>query len=199
MIRIRIAFTVANLLLLGNAASVRAWTSTTTPSSSSHKTTLAGSAPSHHSNEHTMDDDTISRRSLLQSVAAVTASASLGTVWMGSSIHPAYAADDEEPNLYQRQLPEKKIAYQISLPSHFQPGQKPLKTHLDEVNFISDSIKGYQYGITVDPVRIASLKEVRLWAASHDTLQYQGIAVPKEELMFRLASLVASIMCIGNK
>lgn len=36
---------------------------------------------------------------------------------------------------------------------------KPLKTHLDEVNFVSETIKRYQYGITVDPVRITSLKE----------------------------------------
>lgn len=38
-------------------------------------------------------------------------------------------------------------------------GSKPVKTHLDEVNFVSESVKRYQYGITVDPVRISSLKE----------------------------------------
>lgn len=39
------------------------------------------------------------------------------------------------------------------------PSQKPLKTHLDEVNFVSNSVPGYQFGITVDPVRIDSLSE----------------------------------------
>jgi PsbP len=39
------------------------------------------------------------------------------------------------------------------------PEQKPLKTHLDEYNFKSKIQSGYQYGITVDPVRINSLNE----------------------------------------
>eukprot|EP00548_Thalassiothrix_antarctica_P005365 CAMPEP_0194153698 /NCGR_PEP_ID=MMETSP0152-20130528/57413_1 /TAXON_ID=1049557 /ORGANISM="Thalassiothrix antarctica, Strain L6-D1" /LENGTH=135 /DNA_ID=CAMNT_0038859169 /DNA_START=205 /DNA_END=612 /DNA_ORIENTATION=- len=36
---------------------------------------------------------------------------------------------------------------------------KPLKTHLDEINFVSSELKGYQYGVTVDPVRIDSLSQ----------------------------------------
>jgi hypothetical protein len=39
---------------------------------------------------------------------------------------------------------------------------KPVKTHLDKVNFLSELVKGYQYGVTVDPVGISSLKKVRL-------------------------------------
>jgi len=38
-------------------------------------------------------------------------------------------------------------------------GSKPLKTHLDEINFSSETVPKYQIGITVDPVRIKSLKE----------------------------------------
>jgi hypothetical protein len=56
---------------------------------------------------------------------------------------------------------QQELSYKIELPSSMVEGSKPLKTHLDEVNFTSDTVKGYQYGVTVDPVRIASIKEVR--------------------------------------
>lgn len=38
------------------------------------------------------------------------------------------------------------------------PSQKPLKTHLDEVTF-KNSDTGVQFGITVDPLRIATLRD----------------------------------------
>jgi len=81
----------------------------------------------------------------------------------------ANAADDETatttpaaPFVYTRKqtvLNKKELNYQISIPSSMNEGSKPVKTHLDEVNFVSESVKRYQYGITVDPVRISSLKE----------------------------------------
>ena len=84
----------------------------------------------------------------------------------------ANAADDETatttpaaPFVYTRKqtvLNKKELNYQISIPSSMNEGSKPVKTHLDEVNFVSESVKRYQYGITVDPVRISSLKEVRV-------------------------------------
>jgi hypothetical protein len=40
-------------------------------------------------------------------------------------------------------------------------GAKPVKTHLDEINFNSESFARYQYGVTVDPVRISSIQEVK--------------------------------------
>lgn len=52
-----------------------------------------------------------------------------------------------------------QFAYSFKIPSGFLPGNKPLKTHLDEINFSSETIKSYQYGITVDPVRINSMQE----------------------------------------
>jgi hypothetical protein len=55
----------------------------------------------------------------------------------------------------------QQVSYSINLPSSMKETSKPVKTHLDEVNFVSDGAKGYQYGITVDPVRISSLQEVR--------------------------------------
>ena len=63
---------------------------------------------------------------------------------------------------YQRSMSNKNIAYQIQLPEGFSETAKPVKTHLDEVNLVSEEIKGYQYGITVDPVRIDSIKQVGL-------------------------------------
>lgn len=55
----------------------------------------------------------------------------------------------------------KDFAYAFQPPSGFEATNKPLKTHLEEVNFMSGDTKGYQFGVTVDPVRITSLKEVR--------------------------------------
>jgi hypothetical protein len=51
-----------------------------------------------------------------------------------------------------------QYAYQFTPPPNFTPGNKPVKTHLDEVNF-SFNTPGYQFGITVDPVRIQALSE----------------------------------------
>ena len=53
-----------------------------------------------------------------------------------------------------------KFSYSIDIPSTMKQSAKPVKTHQDEVNFGSESIPRYQYGVTVDPVRINSLKEV---------------------------------------
>lgn len=52
-----------------------------------------------------------------------------------------------------------KFSYSIDIPSTMKQSAKPVKTHQDEVNFGSESISRYQYGVTVDPVRINSLKE----------------------------------------
>lgn len=52
-----------------------------------------------------------------------------------------------------------QFAYEFQPPENFGAGNKPLRTHLDEINFKSESVAGYQYGITVDPVRIESLRQ----------------------------------------
>jgi len=70
--------------------------------------------------------------------------------------------DDENDKLFIRKLKvlsSKELTYQIDIPSSMKESSKPVKTHLDEVNFRAENTKGYQYGITVDPVRISSLKE----------------------------------------
>jgi hypothetical protein len=57
--------------------------------------------------------------------------------------------------LYTRQ--SDKFGYTFQPPPSLSEGNKPLKTHLDEVNFFGSN--GYQVGITIDPVRISSLSE----------------------------------------
>lgn len=53
-----------------------------------------------------------------------------------------------------------QFSYTITPPPTFIPGNKPLKTHLDEINFAPEpSIRGYTLGITVDPVRISSITQ----------------------------------------
>lgn len=102
-------------------------------------------------------DSALSRRSVL--------SISAWSLLVGEAVLPrqAGAAEGENPLIYTRQqkvLNSKELHYDITIPSTMKEGSKPVKTHLDEVNFVSEDIKRYQYGITVDPVRIASLKEV---------------------------------------
>ena len=99
------------------------------------------------------------RRDLLQTCATTMFIAS-SPLWMAT---PAAFASDVESAFYgfERNIEKNKLYYTIQIPNTMNQGQKPVKTHLDEVNFKSDSIKGYQLGITVDPVRINSLKEVR--------------------------------------
>lgn len=105
-----------------------------------------------------------SRRSVLSTV--VTASAwsflSLSLIVAPKNIYAAM--DDDNSSLFTRKLKvlsDKELSYQIAIPSSMKESSKPIKTHLDEVNFMSESTRGYQYGITVDPVRITSIKEVR--------------------------------------
>lgn len=72
--------------------------------------------------------------------------------------NPAYATPVEEGTIFRRETEGFQYEFQPP-PGFIGPGQKPLKTHLDEVNFQSSEVPGYQIGITVDPVRISSLAE----------------------------------------
>jgi hypothetical protein len=68
--------------------------------------------------------------------------------------------DDALSTVQEYRQVTSDYAYSFLPPPNFVTGTKPLKTHLDEINFFSSKVKGYQIGITVDPVRISSLKEV---------------------------------------
>jgi hypothetical protein len=68
------------------------------------------------------------------------------------------ADDDDTQTQFVRRTDQ--YSYQFTPPPHFTaPGNKPLKTHLDEHNFQSSTTAGFQFGITVDPVRLQSLSE----------------------------------------
>jgi hypothetical protein len=67
-------------------------------------------------------------------------------------------AETDKPTPFYRETPS--FSYIFVPPEGFEVSNKPLKTHLDEMNFSNDAVfKGYQYGITVDPVRIQSLRQ----------------------------------------
>jgi hypothetical protein len=106
-----------------------------------------------------------SRRSVLSTVVTASAWSFLSSSLIVASENAYASMDDDNSSLFIRKLKvlsDKELTYQIAIPSSMKESSKPVKTHLDEVNFMSESTKGYQYGITVDPVRITSLKEVRL-------------------------------------
>jgi len=108
---------------------------------------------------HKQISSLLSRRSVL---STATWSLVLGEAAVLAGNPSAADAAEEASFVYTRKqtvLNKKDLNYQISIPSSMNEGSKPVKTHLDEVNFASESVKRYQYGITVDPVRIASLKE----------------------------------------
>ena len=101
------------------------------------------------------------RRDALQRVfSMMMATATIGTATATTA--PALAADVAEESadgVFTRET--KQFGYTVKSPSTYKQTAKPVKTHLDEINFISESIKSCQFGITIDPVRINSLKEVR--------------------------------------
>jgi hypothetical protein len=85
---------------------------------------------------------------------AAAADAAEITVATATARDPATAAADRT---FVRRTDQ--YSYQFTPPPHFTPGNKPLKTHLDENNFKSADTSGFQFGITVDPVRLQSLAE----------------------------------------
>ena len=92
-----------------------------------------------------------SRRKFLIGFTTISASAVLSTL-------PSRAQDEIE-NVYKRSNSKNKFGYSLTLPPSFTESNKPLQTHLDEINLSDPNIKGYQIGITVDPIRIKSLKD----------------------------------------
>lgn len=104
------------------------------------------------------NSDRVNRRNFLSKLAA--ACLSTGAV-ATSAASPAFAVDtsasDTTSSLFNRV--GKGYEYNFQPPTGFKQSNKPLKTHLDEINFSLEGVRGYQYGITVDPVRIESLKQ----------------------------------------
>ena len=67
--------------------------------------------------------------------------------------------ETQQPGAAYVSPPNQKFSYTVTPPPSFTTGNKPLKTHLDEINFSSQDVRGYTIGITVDPVRIKSIRE----------------------------------------
>ena len=106
------------------------------------------STPPHGTENHS---ELVSRRAFGIYWSTVAAASS----WMIAS-WPGQGHAAETTTKYQKQT--NQYGFEFQVPTSFEaPSNKPLKTHLDEVNFKSSTLAGYQYGITVDPVRIASL------------------------------------------
>ena len=176
---------VVSILLLSQ--SVLSWTTTTTKNTKhracSSKTTFMSMQiqsidsldifqddNSDRSKEIANDDVIIlnDRRHVLERMVFMTGIATIAAAAGATSSFtplPALAADGDgdssstSSSVFTRET--KQFGYSVKPPSTYQQSSKPVKTHLDEINFISDTIKGCQFGITVDPVRINSLKEVR--------------------------------------
>lgn len=96
------------------------------------------------------------RRAFMTVAAPVTILATT----LAAPVSTANAQDSSPSSPYQVLTPE--WGFTFTPPPDFEIGNKPLKTHLEEVNFNSMLSRGYQFGITVDPVRINSLDEVRV-------------------------------------
>ena len=117
------------------------------------------------------------RRRIIRQSSSTMASAMIAAILLPfSQQHPVLAVEDDdtvnidgattnrqpaEPYTRTPSSSDKfKFSYTITPPPSFVPGNKPLKTHLDEINFSPEpTIRGYTLGITVDPVRISNIKE----------------------------------------
>jgi len=81
---------------------------------------------------------------------------SVPNAWAESSMTIMSTTDD---STRKRVVESEEFGYWVELPSGLEASPKPLKTHLDERNFSSTQNKKYQYGLTVDPVRIQHLSD----------------------------------------
>mmetsp|Transcript_15024 Transcript_15024/g.31862 ORF Transcript_15024/g.31862 Transcript_15024/m.31862 type:complete len:276 (+) Transcript_15024:38-865(+) len=106
------------------------------------------------------------RRKLIQQSSAAIISSLL------VPFSPAIASEEDTTTTNTQQQPSSgpytrtpspndkfKFSYTITPPPAFEPGNKPLKTHLDEINFSPPGVRGYSLGITVDPVRISKIQD----------------------------------------
>jgi len=109
------------------------------------------------------------RRKIIRQSSSTMIHAVIAAILLPFAPPPTFAAEDDDTSSRQRAEPYTRISspndkfkfsYTVTPPPTFIPGNKPLKTHLDEINFSPEpSIRGYTLGITVDPVRINSIKE----------------------------------------
>mmetsp|Transcript_6675 Transcript_6675/g.13480 ORF Transcript_6675/g.13480 Transcript_6675/m.13480 type:complete len:263 (-) Transcript_6675:39-827(-) len=97
------------------------------------------------------------RRNFIQSASSILLCSQLSSP-SSADVETSLAPHPSEPYIRQPSSKEK-FSYIVTPPPSFVPGNKPLKTHLDEINFSSPDVKGYTVGVTVDPVRISSIRQ----------------------------------------
>ena len=107
-----------------------------------------------------MNDESLTdnnqRRMIIQQLSATVAS--LLVLLSSNSASSIVVAS--EPYIRTPSLKDKfQFGYTVTPPPTFVSSNKPLKTHLDEINFSPPDVRGYTLGITVDPVRISSIRE----------------------------------------
>lgn len=96
------------------------------------------------------------RRSLFSSAALAVVGAAAARVPQASAA-AVTATTTSESGVFFRS--GDGYGYKLAPPRDFAPSNKPLKTHLDEIEFVpTPSVRGYKYGVTVDPVRIDSIR-----------------------------------------
>ena len=103
--------------------------------------------------------DNNQRRMVIQQLSATTASF---LVFLSpNSASSIVATSSGQPYIRTPSLKDKfQFGYTVTPPPTFVSSNKPLKTHLDEINFSPPpDVRGYTLGITVDPVRISSIRE----------------------------------------
>ena len=99
-------------------------------------------------------------RQLLSSAAAAAAASSSSSLLLPPTAPPMRPPPTEPYTRLPSPADKFQFGYSITPPPTFVPSNKPLKTHLDEINFSPPSdAKGYAIGVTVDPVRINSMRE----------------------------------------
>lgn len=92
------------------------------------------------------------RQALAKATAAVSFLAITQSSWAD--------ATDSDKNDDENVTRGNGFAFRFVPPPEMEPGAKPVKTHLYEINWKSKTTPKYTFGITIDPVRIQTLKEV---------------------------------------
>lgn len=136
----------------------------TTPSSQARKmlnlsTTLKQS--NYDSSEST--NSALNRRSFVNKIIIGTTAGALSTSFPAVLVQAAEEGKEDSsstfPSTFKRSNPKSGFGYEfIPPPSVIKTANKPVQTHLDEINLPTE-VKGYTYGITVDPIRIKSLRD----------------------------------------
>ena len=107
------------------------------------------------------------RKFVIKNAAFITSSTTVSLLFPSSSCYGSPTTSDSDNGsintdttdmLFRRPtITNQYIGYEILINTDFSTNQKPVKTHLDEINLINTNVKGHQYGITIDPVKIKSL------------------------------------------